>query len=135
MWLVNFLSGLAIVFGLLLLVIPGLLLLVRFTFAACYAIDDQRKATDSLRASYSLAKGHFWLVVGISLLTYVIAFLPIFGVGVALAFLPEEWNGWQIDGVVTWLGEIPSLFVTAVVYVLWQSLRDADPDEMPAMRF
>jgi hypothetical protein len=135
MWLVNFLSGLAIIFGLLLLVIPGVIFLVRYMFAGCYAVDDGRKATNALGASYQLCKGHFWLVLGMMVLTWVIVTLPMFGVGFGLAFLPEEWNRWEVDGVVTWLGEIPSLYLSAVIYVLWQSLRQADGEEMPAMRF
>jgi hypothetical protein len=135
MWLVSFLAGLAIIFGLLLLVVPGIFFLVRYTFAGCYAVDDGRKATDALGASYRLCAGHFWVVVGVIVLTWAIATVSMFGVGFALAFLPEEWNRWEVDGIVTWFGEIPSLFLTAVIYVLWQSLREADGEEMPAMRF
>lgn len=123
MWFMNFLWRLAVIAGILLLVIPGILVMVRCVFASCYVVDADRKATDSLASSYSLCRGHFWRVTGCLLLTVLIACIPFFCLATAVAFLPENWDTWQLDAAITWVGTIPMLFVPAVVYVLWQSLR------------
>lgn len=128
-WLVNFLWGLASVAGLLLLIVPGIIFYVRYTFAMCYAVDDNRKATDALGASFRLSKGAFWRITGTILLTGIVTMLPLCCIGVAQAFLPETWDTWQLNGVLTYIGEIPLLFVTVVIYVLWQALRQKQEDE------
>jgi hypothetical protein len=58
--------------------------------------------------------------------------VPFFVMSIGTAFLPEEWDTWQIDGVLTWVAEIPELFVWAVLFVLWQSLRQEQGEETAA---
>src|SRR5207253_2198069 len=62
MWLVSFLAGLAVILGLVALVIPGIIMMVRYTFAACYAVNADLPAIQSLGASNRVAKGNFWRI-------------------------------------------------------------------------
>ena len=74
MWWLNFLWSLAVIVGLVLLVIPGIILMVRYAFAACYAVEGNIKATTSLGDSFHLCKGHFWRVTGNLFLASAMAF-------------------------------------------------------------
>jgi hypothetical protein len=65
------LSGLAIVLGIVLLIVPGLFLLVRWSAASGYAIGASQGVTESLTSSWNATKGHGW---------------PIFFAGLALYF-------------------------------------------------
>ena len=58
----NLLSGIAILFGLVLLILPGLYLLVRWSAAVPALIAEDSGVTDSLRLSAEAVQGRFWHV-------------------------------------------------------------------------
>lgn len=78
-WGLGFLALIAIVIGLVLLVIPGLLLIVMFQYAVVISIMKNKGAVDSLQASYALSKRHFSLTLVLFILLMVLN-----GVGGAL---------------------------------------------------
>ncbi len=54
------LSGLGIIFGLVLLIIPGLVLFVRWAPAYGIALDEGRGVTESMSAAWERTRPHFW---------------------------------------------------------------------------
>lgn len=62
---VSFLSGILVLIGLILVVIPGIYLAVRFTVASQAAVLEREGVTDSLRRSWRLVEGKWWHVFGI----------------------------------------------------------------------
>jgi len=56
------LSVIAVVLGLLLLIVPGIILLVRWSAASGYVIGAGEGITDSLTASWHATKGHGWAI-------------------------------------------------------------------------
>jgi hypothetical protein len=107
---VSLLSGLAVVGGLILLIVPGILFAIRFTFGSIVVAVEGARGTSAMRRSWRLAKGHFWKILGTlflaGLLAGVIASvlsLPFTVAGVAMGssgwFL--RWIGASIAAVIT----------------------------------
>jgi len=113
------LAALGIAFGLLLLIVPGLYLLVRWSMVAPAIVLEQLDAGASFSRSADLVRGHgwriFWLLVVVGLLTGLAhgALLGIFG------FLPQFWQTW-IGGTIADSLVVP--FVAACVTVLYRRL-------------
>ena len=78
----SILSLIGAVLGLFLLIVPGIILLVRWSAASGFAIGARDGVTDSLSASWHATKGHSWAI-------FLSALILFFGVaasqGVAVA--------------------------------------------------
>jgi len=72
---VSFLVGLAVGLGTLLLIIPGIIFAVWFTFSVYILVFEGQKGTQALRRSRELVKGYWWPVFGRLCLMFGIAFL------------------------------------------------------------
>jgi hypothetical protein len=127
MWLMTLLSGIAMVVGLILLIIPGLMLMVRFHFAACFIVAEKCSSAAALQRSYDMSKGRFWQLTVLLLLTIGLLVVPALGWGVLWPFMPEEWDRWQIDALITWFIELPGLYAAAATYTYWDMLRKFTP--------
>lgn len=79
-------AGLGIVLGLLLLVVPGLILLVRWSLSTPILISSEQGVFDSLRDSWHGTKGHFWAIV-VSLIVVYLPGIALFIAGVIAAEL------------------------------------------------
>lgn len=66
------LTGLAVLGGFILLLIPGILLLVRFHFALIVLVVEGKRGTQAMRRSWRLVTGSSWRVLGIVLLVQLI---------------------------------------------------------------
>lgn len=122
MWLLQVMQTIVYVLGLLLLVVPGILLIVRTGFAQCHATDGELSAWDSLYASYALTKGHFWRTVGYFLLIGFVALLPICGLPMLLLLLPEDLQHWGLEGAVSAIASVGVLFLLVVTFVYYKAL-------------
>lgn len=78
---VNFLSGLGILVGLLLLVIPGVVALVRWSMAVPIVLSERNGAMNALRESWYRTEGHFWPILGLLLIIYAPLLVLIMAVG------------------------------------------------------
>lgn len=61
---VSILTGLATIGGLILLILPGIYIGVRMGFSQLFVIDEKKKGTDAIKASWELTKQKFWPVFG-----------------------------------------------------------------------
>ena len=68
---IGLLSGLGILLGLVLFVVPGIILLVRWSMSVPYALAEDVSATDALAASFEETRGAFWPLLGILLVCYI----------------------------------------------------------------
>jgi hypothetical protein len=71
--LLSILVGLAVIGGLILLVIPGLIFLFFLSVSVPVLIVENRRGTDAMSRSWNLVKGHFWHVVGVLVVAGLIA--------------------------------------------------------------
>lgn len=60
---VSILVFLAVVGGLILLIIPGLIWLVRFSFSPIIVVDNKIGPVAAMKESYSITKGSFWKIL------------------------------------------------------------------------
>ncbi|MFI5241156.1 MAG: hypothetical protein ACHQUA_01850 [Microgenomates group bacterium] len=81
---VNFFVGVVVVLGMLLLVIPGLIFAVWYSFSVYIVISEGKGSLEAMRSSKALVKGRFWKVV-----TRLVVFslIPFIG-GMVVAFIP-----------------------------------------------
>ena len=84
------LAGAGIALGLVLLILPGIYVAVRWYFVAQAVVIDNARSTEALRASWRLTNG-FWLrTFGVILLANIAAFLPASLVVLPLQALAES---------------------------------------------
>ena len=70
----QFVYGLAIYVGLIFLIAPGIFFAVRWVFAPIYLIDHPEASIgEALRASWDKTADHFWPLLGLGIVTGLIA--------------------------------------------------------------
>jgi len=79
----SLLSGLAILVGFVLFIVPGLIALVRWSMVVPVALADRVGVIEAMRRSWHRSAGHFWQILGLLMLTYV----PVLGGTVALIII------------------------------------------------
>lgn len=76
------LSGLAIVIGLILLIVPGILLIWKLFFVPYVLVDQKTSIDEAFKRSWDMTKGRFTAVYGVILVTILLSItgiLPIIG--------------------------------------------------------
>jgi len=69
---VSFLGAILVLIGLILIIIPGIFIAVRFTVAAQAAVLERQSVTGSLRRSWQLVEGNWWRVFGIVIVVTIL---------------------------------------------------------------
>jgi hypothetical protein len=80
--------------GLLLLVVPGLLVLVRWSVIVPVIVIERRGMRDSFRRSNELVRGHSWTVLWTLLIIFAVSGLLETGFDNLLYPLPEFFASW-----------------------------------------
>jgi len=82
--------GVMIVFGLLALIVPGIIFIKWYFFAPYYLVAQDLSITDALKASKEASKGHgvvIWTVAAIIILFSILSIIPVFGGLISLVLL------------------------------------------------
>ncbi|HEY7478502.1 MAG TPA: hypothetical protein VIB62_09715 [Actinomycetota bacterium] len=119
--LVSLLVGLAVGIGLILLIIPGLILLVMFAVAIPALVVEDRRGTDAMSRSWNLVKGHFWHVVGVIVVGWLISVVVGLVFGAIGAAIGDLWVLRWIFDVIAQILIAP--FIALVTVVLYIDLR------------
>lgn len=123
---ISLLAFLAGTLGFLLLVIPGIIVLVRFTFGSAVLVVEGRKGRKALGRSWRLAKGYFWKILGALFLAFLIAGIvaAILSVPGNIAFAAVGPSGWPLAALGDSLGTvITTPFTTLIIVLLYFDLR------------
>ncbi len=121
---VSFISGIAVVFGLVLLIIPGFILLVRWLPAFGLVVADGEPSTEALSKSWEATSGKFWPL-------FVAVLAPIALVAVPLMMLfYYEFSADLLETPATYLvittilSGLGSLAITAIGIASYSLLHD-----------
>jgi uncharacterized membrane protein len=86
------LIGLAVVGGFILLIIPGLVLAVRYSFALYALVDEQCSATGAMAHSMRITKGHVLTLLGYGIIIVLLNIAGALCLGVGLLVtMPVTW--------------------------------------------
>jgi uncharacterized membrane protein len=87
--LASLLTGIIIVFGLILLIVPGIIFACKLAFTPYLVVDRKMEVIEALKTSWRMTDGHALKVFGIGLLAIpiCIAGLLLFGVGIILSIM------------------------------------------------
>lgn len=125
------LAGLGIAFGLVLLIVPGLILLTWWIVIIPVIVLEERSAGEAFSRSRQLVRGHAWSVFGVIVLTIllVIAFNIVLGI---LLLPVSDWLQSFVSNIV--IGTVVTPFVVVTWTTLYYRLRAAKepPVEAPA---
>jgi hypothetical protein len=123
---ISTLSILAAALGFLLLIVPGIIVLIRFFFGPTVLVVEGKKGSAALGRSWRLAKGHFWKIVGTYLLASILAAVVagILAVPGAFAFAAIGPAGWPVYAVALSVASILTTpFTTLIAVLLYFDLR------------
>ncbi len=86
-WVMAIVGGIAIILGLIVFIIPGLILIIRFQYAIPIAISTRSGAIESLKKSYDLGKKNFQFSAILGIMLFVINSIGgIVGVGFLITY-------------------------------------------------
>ena len=123
----SFLGGLGILLGFVFLIVPGLILMVRWSAAFALVLSEDESAGDALGASWEITRGNFWPIFAALLVGLVPLVVFVVLVGAGLGF-----SGWTADATVeavlagvaaNFIGTLYSAFSTAVGVAVYWMLR------------
>lgn len=80
----SILMGLGLVLGIILLIVPGIILMVRWSAATGYLIGGRRGVTESLGASWEATKGHSWPIFFAGLVMVIAYFVAAGSLGATI---------------------------------------------------
>ncbi len=85
--LAGLIKGIIVIFGFLMLIVPGVIFACRLAFVNYLIIDEKMEALEALKASWAMTKGHGWTIFGMFWLAVliVIAGLLCFIFGVLIS--------------------------------------------------
>lgn len=131
---IGLLSGLALILGFLLLVIPGVILLVRWVAAESIVLSEDRGVSESLSESWSMTEPHFWPLLAVTLLGFLpyVVFVLLLGVGSGFyEAIPLDGWAYQVgyvltDALASLYGVFMAAFSVAVYWLLRGDRRDIE---------
>ena len=129
MWWTRFLSGLALVVGLLLLIVPGVYLLVRLSLVEPVAVQERISGSAAMRRSFALTDGRFWLVFRLGLALLGVYVLPI-ALIMATAFVPGL-DHWLIDAATQLVADVVAAFATIALVTTYSHFNNAQQTAQP----
>lgn len=112
------LFGLGVIGGFMLLIVPGVILMVRWLVISQVVVVEGRGGTEALRRSFDLTRGRFWASL---LVLFVLSLLA--GLAAAVVQAPLEYAAEQADMMALSLlgqvlGSVLTLPLVAVAYTL-----------------
>lgn len=116
---VNFLSGLAILLGFLLLIVPGVFLAARWSAADAALLSEGEGVSAALGKSWEMTAPHVWPIVGALLVVYV----PAFALGMGLSISMGDAMPILISGIANlavFTGSVVAWLMGVAVYTLLQ---------------
>jgi hypothetical protein len=121
--LVAILVGITVAIGFILLIIPGIIFLTLFSVSIPAVVIENRRGTDAMRRSWNLAKEHFWHVLGVIVVAWIITTI----VGSLLGAIGgDSWVGSWIFSAIAQIITAPfSALVSVLLYLDLRARKEA----------
>jgi len=118
-----FVTGLAMLGGLLLLLFPALIVMARIAFSEFYCILFQQKPIDAFSASWEQTKEHQWLILSGIVIIILVTTIPVWVVEKTITTL-DAWNPvfTFMSGVVSSILTIPITIFGFRVFTMHQEM-------------
>jgi hypothetical protein len=123
------LYALGVVFGALLLLVPGLIALARWSLVAPLVMIEHRGWNEAFERSSELVRGRTGRVLVLVLVTMLSTFVLSLAIAAAFRFLPEFAGIWIGDALA---GAVTAPYEAFVLTVLYYRLSDPGPPAPPA---
>jgi uncharacterized membrane protein len=126
MFVTRFIVGIAYIFGLILLILPGIYLMIRLSLCELLVAGEGASGFDAVRRSVKLTEGNFWRIFGWLLVGSLPAILVAAIVYIPFPFFLSSDN-WIPDAIASCLADIPLIFfytLTWAVYVRLHQIKD-----------
>lgn len=107
--ILTILVGLAVAFGFLLLVIPGIIFAIRYAFAEFHLLLNNDKPTEAMKNSWGGTKEYMWVILGGYVVISIVLYVPYI---LLTAFLAET-------NISFWLPEMVLSTAYSVLSVLY----------------
>jgi len=122
LWVGSFLSGLMMIIGFILLVIPGFIAMVRTSFVNAGVVDGKLGGSDAVQESWNLTKGCGFQVFGYMFVVGIVCTLPavIFG---AVGSVVPVLEHWVVNAIVATIMELPLIYLLAFTLVFYRELK------------
>ncbi|SFR42099.1 Uncharacterised protein family (UPF0259) [Marinobacter daqiaonensis] len=124
---VTVLVGAAVMFGLFLLIVPGIILAARYAFAEFELLLDGYDPFNAIKQSWQLTREHMWhLAGGFVLITFVL-YLPY----ALLEFMvsPDTLAYWFIGGILNALVSLFGALYTIFAFRIYDTVKPQQPPE------
>jgi len=94
---IGLITGILVVFGLLLFILPGLYISARLMFAPYIGLMENRPILDSVKKAYEITEGKGWKLVGyvVAVIFSIIIILITILTGFAVFLIPENINAYM----------------------------------------
>jgi hypothetical protein len=120
------LTGLSVLGGVLLCLIPGIIFAVRFLFSPAVLVVEGTKGTDALRRSWRLSADHFWKVLGVFILGGILSFIigGVFQLPFGVIASTMDSGGWIVEATGNSIGQVLAApFATIIQVLLYFDMR------------
>jgi hypothetical protein len=114
LWWTRFLSGILLIFGFLLLIIPGVYLLTRLCFVESVAVIERTSGIQAIQRSFELTKDRLWQTFRFGLVIGSIIFFLCVAVVLPAVFI-EALDHWLIDAATQLVCDIFIAFATVAM--------------------
>ncbi|WCN07781.1 hypothetical protein [Marinomonas mediterranea] len=120
--MVYILGGLAIASGLMLLIVPGIILMVRLSLSAYYVVLSNLDAVSALKASWHKTKGYFTIIF----FAYVAMFVASIALSSTDSFLIEQMPAlkYPLHLVYMIVSELITIMMTIFIYRVFSYSED-----------
>lgn len=116
--LLTILSSIAIVLGLALLIIPGIIISIRLAFSQFELLLNHQQPLDAMRVSWDKTKDHMWILFAGYFVITVLIYFPYFAISYLLGKM--EISFWMVDFLVNIVFTLADIFYVIFAFRVYE---------------
>lgn len=133
LWVAHLVSGIFILLGCVALIVPGMMLVVRYSLIAPVVVLEKKGVSDALGRSTELTIGRRWQIFGALVLGSIVVMLFSF-----LVYLPYELhlplNTYYLVVFADCVTDVAFTFIQILMFLFyWEAVQETQDEDMPEM--